>query len=56
MSNGYRFYPDHKIVTERKFQRILTALNVKNTVNVKSLGCEGVQCWSTILELIIERE
>ena len=41
MSNRYRSYSDHKMVSERKFQIVLAALNNQYKVSIKSHGCEG---------------
>jgi hypothetical protein len=41
MLNRYRSDSDQKVMDERKFQLILTALNFKNKVSVKFLVCEG---------------
>lgn len=41
LSNRYRSYSDHKVVSERKFQLVLAALNHQYKVSIKSHGCEG---------------
>lgn len=40
-SNRFRSYSDNDNITRRKFDLVISAINFKHTLSLRTLGCEG---------------